>query len=159
MCIKRYVDCSRRGGFNPKDKCRQTCMNKKEDLTKPKIPKELERPDAIKLNDVEVKKMEGEVAAFFKMGAVGMKAWTSFIKKQYKMYMEWNLKYRQERDNLQFKYRMNYYRTRFGYYRKAFYIAKKKDMELNKKKYEEEAKKKQEAEVKKQEAEKKAFEK
>jgi hypothetical protein len=75
MCVKRYVDCSRRGGYNPKDKCRQTCMNKKEDLTKPKIPKELDRPGAIKLPETEIKKMEGEVAAFFKMGAVGMKAW------------------------------------------------------------------------------------
>jgi hypothetical protein len=75
MCIKRYVDCSRRGGYDPKDKCRQTCVNKKEDKTKPKIPVELERPDAVKLPQAEVKKMEGEVAAFFKMGAVGLKAW------------------------------------------------------------------------------------
>jgi hypothetical protein len=75
MCIKRYVDCSRKGGYNPKDKCRQTCVNKKEDKTKPKIPVELERPDAVKLPQAEVKKMEGEVAAFFKMGAVGLKAW------------------------------------------------------------------------------------
>jgi predicted metal-binding protein len=73
--------------------------------------------------------------------------------------MEWNLKYRQERDNLTFRYRMIYYRTRFGQYKRAYYIAKKKDMEANKKRYEAEAKAKREADAKRKEAEKRAFEK
>lgn len=49
--------------------------------------------------------------------------------------MEWNLKWRKERDNLQFRYRMNYYRTRFGMYRKLYWIARSKDKIANAKRY------------------------
>lgn len=28
MCIRRYVDCSARGGYDPQDMCKQTCMQK-----------------------------------------------------------------------------------------------------------------------------------
>jgi hypothetical protein len=28
VCNKRYVDCSRYGGYDPNDKCRQTCLKK-----------------------------------------------------------------------------------------------------------------------------------
>jgi len=158
MCIKRYVDCSKRGGYDPNDKCRQKCKNKTEDKTVV-THKYLDKPDTVKLNDLEVKKMEGEVMAFFKMGAVGMKAWGSFMQKQYKSYMEWNMKFKNEPDNLTYKYRMSYFRTRYGQYKRLYYVAKKKDMVANKVKYEEEAKKKQAADLKKKELEKAAFEK
>jgi hypothetical protein len=32
MCSKVYVDCSKFGGYDPKDKCKQTCL-KKEDTS------------------------------------------------------------------------------------------------------------------------------
>jgi len=28
MCIKKFVDCKDKGGYDPKDKCKQTCMTK-----------------------------------------------------------------------------------------------------------------------------------
>lgn len=81
MCIKRYVDCSRRGGYNPKDKCRQTCMKKTANKYIAPVPKQLLRPDVVQVPELELKRMEGEVAAFFKMGAAGQKAWWGFIRK------------------------------------------------------------------------------
>lgn len=158
MCIKRYVDCSRRGGYNPKDKCRQTCMKEKEDLNDVSH-KYLEGPETIKLPEKEVKKMEGEVAAFFKMGSAGVKAFGSFIKKQYRTYQEWNQKYKEEPDNLKLQYNKNYYKTRYGQYKKHFAIAEKKDKEENAKRYEVEERKKEAEELKKAELEQSAFEK
>jgi hypothetical protein len=78
MCIKRYVDCSKRGGYNPNDQCRQTCLREEEDQNV-FTHKYLQEEGAVELADVEVLKMEGEVAAFFKMGATGAKAWAGFM--------------------------------------------------------------------------------
>jgi len=64
--------------------------------------------------------MEGEVAAFFQMGAAGAKAWNSFIIKQYKLITEWNFKLKSEPDNLDFSYNVRYYRTRYGWYKKLY---------------------------------------
>jgi hypothetical protein len=32
VCPMRFVDCPTRGGYNPSDQCRQTCLNEFEDV-------------------------------------------------------------------------------------------------------------------------------
>lgn len=106
--------------------------------------------DKIELDDMEVKKMQGEVGAFFLMGEAGQKAWKSFLAKQYKLLQEWNIKRKNEEDNLEYEYNWRYYRTRYGQYRRLYITAEKEDKIKNAKKYEIEEKKKQESELKKQ---------
>jgi len=64
MCIKRYIDCSKRGGYHPDDQCNQTCLFEKEVEGIEETHKYLQEKDALTLPEVEVTKMQGEVNAF-----------------------------------------------------------------------------------------------
>lgn len=67
-----------RGGYDPNDQCNQTCM--KDEIDETNIThRYLEKEDKVKLDDLEVTKMKGEVKAFFQMGTTGLNAWKSFI--------------------------------------------------------------------------------
>lgn len=82
------------------------------------------------------------------MGSSGIKAFSSFSRKQYRLYSEWNMKAKEEPDNLKYQYNAKYYRTRYGMYRKLFAKHEKIDREANAKRYEVEEKKKEEAAIK-----------
>lgn len=158
MCIARYVDCSKRGGYDPADTCRQTCL-KAEDDPEEMSHKYLQDVDVIELPELELTKMKGEIDAFFAMGPTGTKAVESFLSKQFRLYMEQNMKAKKEPDNLKLRYNVRYYKTRFGHYKRLVQIAEKADKEANPVRYEVEEKKKHEEEVKAAELEAAAFEK
>jgi len=73
--------------------------------------------------------------------------------------MEWSMKLKHERDNLEYGYNMMYYRARYGHYKKLHSMYETEDKKTNAVKYEIEDKKKNEVEIKRQEYENIAFEK
>ena len=55
------------------------------------------------------------------------------------MFIEWGMKYRMEKDNLEYEYNHRYYRTRYGEYMKLYQVYENEDRMKNIKKYQIEA--------------------